>query len=211
MVLFWSMALLLCSIVCGCGPKVVEAKPDKAFAEALDRIAVSVHESNRVVECAVEDQSTQLDRIESAITELSKPVCDNPACKCVDCTCVDCDCGKVVEPPAEPELPAGLKAGQEILARYTGVPWLFNGGRTSKAVLISHIVDHGLPRDGLDQFTFDELQRIHGALHADEATRLMYSTKPRTVSRPINRVQQRAIRRAPVRVQNCPGGYCPRR
>lgn len=199
-IVIWSVAMLCVASLAGCNQKPAAPPANNQQVESLKAILTGV-----------EQQSEQLDRIEAAVTKPAPPVCNNPACKCINCTCGDCKCGEIVEPPTEPELPAGLKAGQEILSRYTGVPWLFNGGRTSKAVLISHIVDHGLPRDGLGQFSFDDLQRIHGALHSDEATRLMYPTKPRTVSRPIKRVQQRAIRRAPVRVQNCPGGYCPRR
>jgi len=205
------IALLLVLCATGCNQKPVAPPINDEQIESLAAILAGVHSNTKAVECAVEDQGTQLDRIESAISELKLPACDNPVCKCVDCPGEGCTCGEVVEPPAEP---APTSEAQELLESYTGAPLPFRGlsGELTRAETVQHLAsDHGLSEEELEPFTLEELQLLNGACEPDETTRLMYSTKPRTVTRSIKRVQQRAIRRAPVRIQNCPGGYCPRR
>jgi len=168
----------------------------------------------------LDSQSITLGRILSAIEALS--IFDPPeAPKAAEVpkanTVIESDPIAQAEEPMG-NIPESSIAGRAILSRYTGQPWYYKNsrGQSSKALLIGHLVTHGMSREGLESFSWPELQRIHGALHTEEQARAQYASRsminrpksPRVVSRPSPPV----VRYAAPRVQyqsNCPNGRCP--
>lgn len=186
-------------------------------AQAARSNSEEVQDSISEIQTTLDEHSLTLGRILSELETLA-PLIEPPEEPAQEANTVD-DRDNVaeVEPPMG-NIPESSIAGRAILSRYRGQPWYYKNarGQSSKALLIGHLVDHGMSRDGLESFTWPELRRIHGALHTEEQAQQQYASRS-MINRPkspqvISRSSPPVVRYSSPRTQyrsNCPGGRCP--
>jgi len=170
------------------------------------------------IQSTLADHSDTLGRILAAIEESPEPlIIEPPEEPAPGANIVDERDNLAVEEPMG-NIPESSIAGRAILSRYRGQPWYYKNsrGQSSKALLIGHLVQHGMGEEGLSSFTWSELRKIHGALHTEEESQRQYASRS-MINRPrsprvVSRSSPPVMRYSTPRVQyqsNCPGGRCP--
>ena len=101
-------------------------------------------------------------------------------------------------PPGAVEVPTleSTRAAANILSAYKGRRWYVVGRRGDRSHLLKHMGGHGLEPDGLEPYSYSDLERIHGAFHERHHSAVPYAKK----------ASVRGFRR--VRVRACPNGRC---
>ena len=193
-------------------------------AQATQDNSEQSKESIEDIQSTLDNHSITLGRILSELEVLSNiPIIEPPQEpeQVEEATTYEEDNLAQAEEPPMGDIPESSIAGRAILSRYRGNSWHFKDGqgRSSKALLIGHLVTHGMSREGLESFSWADLRKIHGALHTEEQAQNQYASRS-MINRPkspqvIYRSSPPVVRysTAPtVRYQsNCPNGRCPAR
>jgi len=168
-------AVVLSAYLVGSKPLEAQGVSSSSTLELkLDEILDRLTERADQVDAALGAHSDRLNRLEEALT-------------------------------AKEEIPEAPTASlcRSILSQYSGQGWFIRGHRGDRAYMVRHLEGHGITDPELHNLTYDELERIHGAIHTKHSSAAQFAEVR------VNVGDRQPLQRKQVYYQNCPTGNCP--
>lgn len=100
----------------------------------------------------LDDHTDRLTRIEEALQEVRSHQ------------------GDQITEDARESIKAGAAQVEEILSSYHGQGYYIPGRRGNRTHMIKHLISHGMSPDGLESYSYFELEKVHGAIHTKHAS-----------------------------------------